>query len=141
MRIPVHANPPFGMWESKKKATPHAPANTPPLSHDQPTTLRVPLPICAEGVVRARGRSTRVRVIPPQRAGRGPRRVPIIIKPGAPVADDEDTEAAGHTQDWAEEGAVDAQRKNRTGRAVAVDNDRRGEGACPPDPFRLAGFR
>lgn len=52
------------------------------------------------------------RVIPPKRAGRGLRkRVPIIIKPGAPVADDEDTEAAGHTQDWAEEGAVDAQRK------------------------------
>lgn len=68
--------------------------------------------------------------------GRGPQKeVPIIIKPGAPEGDDEDTEAAGHTRlGWKEtEG-------NRTGRAVAVDNDRRGE-RVPPDPFRLAGFR
>lgn len=68
-------------------------------------------PICAEGVVRRVGEVRGFRVIPPQRAGRGPKRVPIIIKPGAPVADDEDTEAAGRTQDWAEEGAVDAQGK------------------------------
>lgn len=113
---------------ARKKKRHHNPS--PLLSHDQPTTLRVHPPM-RRGGGSARGRSTRVRVMPHPRAG-AQKGFPSSSNPGAPVADDEDTEAAGRTRDWVEEGTSGGQ-KNRTGRAVAVYN-RRGK-RVPPGPL------
>lgn len=68
--------------------------------------------------------------------GRGPQEeVPIIIKPGAPEGDDEDTEAAGHTRlGWKE---TEGNRTDGRLRWIMIE----GGSVCPPDPFRLAGFR
>lgn len=70
-------------------------------------------PICAEGLVRARGREGGSGSYHDGRRAGPPKRVPIIIKPGAPEGDDEDTEAAGHTRlGWKKGVVVDTQEKS-----------------------------